>query len=337
VKDGDETDVDCGGKTCPQCGFGAACSDDPDCVTGFCTGGVCDAAIVATGLTSPTSLAVDTNYAYWTDATGGVVMKADLGTGSASQVAAGQSAAQGLVVDSTSVYWVTCKNPGAIVKAPIFGGGMPSQLVGNLVNPCSLAIDGGNLYYASRGGGGTQPTGSIVELPAAGGTSTPVVTSVAPDAIAVLNGVLCYAAGGSVITQQVGSSSHTTLANAQVGLTGLAVDTVFAYWASGGGPGTVLKAPLTGGSSTIVAPVNVPGAVAADGPYVYWVDAGTVDISTGEPNPDGAVLKAPITGGSPVILASGQTSPSHLVVFGLFAYWTTSGDAGAGAVKKVHK
>src|SRR5437867_3232412 len=31
VTDGDETDTDCGGGTCPKCGVGATCSTAPDC------------------------------------------------------------------------------------------------------------------------------------------------------------------------------------------------------------------------------------------------------------------------------------------------------------------
>ena len=41
VKDGDETDVDCGGSACGPCGLGKACSDGGDCQSAFCTDGVC--------------------------------------------------------------------------------------------------------------------------------------------------------------------------------------------------------------------------------------------------------------------------------------------------------
>jgi hypothetical protein len=41
VKDGTETDVDCGGSTCAKCGGGKACKVGTDCGTGFCADGVC--------------------------------------------------------------------------------------------------------------------------------------------------------------------------------------------------------------------------------------------------------------------------------------------------------
>ena len=39
IEDGDETDVDCGGR-CPTC-LGSFCSSDEECITGFCTDGHC--------------------------------------------------------------------------------------------------------------------------------------------------------------------------------------------------------------------------------------------------------------------------------------------------------
>jgi hypothetical protein len=41
MKDGTETDVDCGGDTCPGCGKDGACLAGPDCISGNCLGGAC--------------------------------------------------------------------------------------------------------------------------------------------------------------------------------------------------------------------------------------------------------------------------------------------------------
>lgn len=41
VRDGNETDVDCGGSTCQACGFTASCTLGTDCQSGACDGGVC--------------------------------------------------------------------------------------------------------------------------------------------------------------------------------------------------------------------------------------------------------------------------------------------------------
>lgn len=49
VRNGTETDVDCGGD-CRGCVEGFACSDAGDCETGGCTGGACDAASCTNGV-----------------------------------------------------------------------------------------------------------------------------------------------------------------------------------------------------------------------------------------------------------------------------------------------
>jgi hypothetical protein len=41
VKNGRETDVDCGGPTCPRCTDGKTCQTANDCRSGTCTTGVC--------------------------------------------------------------------------------------------------------------------------------------------------------------------------------------------------------------------------------------------------------------------------------------------------------
>src|SRR5262245_48402480 len=40
-KDGDETDVDCGGARCPGCASGKACLRATDCQSGLCLNNVC--------------------------------------------------------------------------------------------------------------------------------------------------------------------------------------------------------------------------------------------------------------------------------------------------------
>lgn len=41
MRDGAETDVDCGGPDCQKCGDGHACSGNGDCGSGHCIGGIC--------------------------------------------------------------------------------------------------------------------------------------------------------------------------------------------------------------------------------------------------------------------------------------------------------
>ena len=41
VRDGTETDVDCGGPSCPECALGLGCASGTDCASGFCVEGTC--------------------------------------------------------------------------------------------------------------------------------------------------------------------------------------------------------------------------------------------------------------------------------------------------------
>jgi hypothetical protein len=41
ARDGNETDVDCGGGLCAPCGPGSACNVAGDCMSGLCTNDVC--------------------------------------------------------------------------------------------------------------------------------------------------------------------------------------------------------------------------------------------------------------------------------------------------------
>ena len=50
LRNGSETDIDCGGSDCPKCVIGKACHADQDCAYGTCTGGVCQGEHCANGV-----------------------------------------------------------------------------------------------------------------------------------------------------------------------------------------------------------------------------------------------------------------------------------------------
>ncbi|MGI9020451.1 MAG: hypothetical protein ACR2G3_07060 [Solirubrobacterales bacterium] len=59
VKNGQETDVDCGGPTCAKCADGKACLTGSDCQSGVCAGNVCVAATCADGFKNGQETDVD--------------------------------------------------------------------------------------------------------------------------------------------------------------------------------------------------------------------------------------------------------------------------------------
>ena len=59
IKDGNETDVDCGGGACPKCGTGKNCSVGSDCQSSVCGGGICQAPTCSDGVKNGTETDVD--------------------------------------------------------------------------------------------------------------------------------------------------------------------------------------------------------------------------------------------------------------------------------------
>jgi hypothetical protein len=59
VKNGMETDVDCGGGLCSACGTGKGCAVDTDCQSKRCAGGTCAAASCTDGVLNGSESDVD--------------------------------------------------------------------------------------------------------------------------------------------------------------------------------------------------------------------------------------------------------------------------------------
>ncbi len=53
LRNGAESDVDCGGGTCPDCQAGGGCEVDGDCTTNYCPSGICVAAVCGDGNVAP--------------------------------------------------------------------------------------------------------------------------------------------------------------------------------------------------------------------------------------------------------------------------------------------
>jgi hypothetical protein len=77
--------------------------------------------------------------------------------------------------------------------------------------------------------------------------------------------------------------------------------------------GTVVKAPVSGGTATIVASNQAgPCAITTDGVNLYWTN-----------NSTGTVMKMPVRGGHPVVLARDQRQPSAIGVGESYVAWMT--------------
>jgi len=153
----------------------------------------------------------------------------------------------------------------------------------------------------------------------------------------------------------------------------LAVDATSVYWTTSGEStvgGTIVKAPLAGGSPTTLATSQVDNVfIAQDSTSIYWTNHGTsqskytdgmvmkvsksggtpVTLASNQAGPwgiavdansvywanvfDNTVMKVPLGGGTPTMLASGQATPSNIVVDKTSVYWTNN--SAGGSVMKV--
>ena len=122
--------------------------------------------------------------------------------------------------------------------------------------------------------------------------------------------------GGTAVTPSSGPS-----------LSGIAVDSMNAYWASNGvaPSGMVGQTPTDGGSSVTVAPGQDFSASRSTSTSVYWTNW----------DGPGEVMSAPIGGGTtPTTLVSNQSHPRNIAVDSTNVYWTNDNNS-AGTVMKM--
>ena len=250
-------------------------------------------------------------------------------------VAAAQVIPSRIAVDATSVYWTTGRVPpggyctGCTVMALPLGGGISSTLTVTGSVPSGIVVDATNVYWTDTGfvpdpdAGRPGAAGDVMVEPIDGGRSAMLAVGLLAQGIALdaTNAYWTDSGIGAVMKVAIGDGTPGTSTQLATALnpSGIAVDATSVYWSDSGG---VMKVPIAGGTSTMLAPAGgAPGAVAVDATSVYWTDPG-----------NGTVTKVPTGGETSTTLASGQNGPSQIAVDATSVYWTTSG---GGTVMKV--
>ncbi len=201
-----------------------------------------------------------------------------------------------IAVDSQYVYWVAgaVGNDGAIMKAPIGGGGPAQTLFTGQYIPQALVTDGTNVYWSNLGTFDSQ---------------------------GISNG------DGTIWQGSVNGGTPTLLASNQPTPYGIAIDATNVYWANVGklggdnlpalNAGSIMKAPIGGGQvETIASSQAAPFAIVVQNGTIYWNQYGL--------NTPGLIMSAPTNGGAVVPLVAGLNDPGDIAVNGNTIFWANT-------------
>jgi hypothetical protein len=316
------SDIDIGATTSSETSEAAAPAPAKSCPVAGCL-----VTTLASGLSDPIGIAVDSARVYWTDGIAGAVLSIPSGGGTASTLAPGQVNPSTIITNGIDVYWIA----GAVKSIASGGndGGVTRVYPSDGNFPNTLAIDETSVYWGAVtleskqvSTGGVR--GVVVRAPLAGGTQTTLASgtfeptySMATDSsnlywTATTNGtgdgvfILMSAplSGGKATTLLAGPE---TLSNAPPGAgtplyIGIAGSSIYGVYDA------LTRRALDGSSAVTLAP-GFGGPLVINGANVYWLS-------------EGKILSVPRSGGDVVTLASGRKRAQSIAVDSTSVYWT---------------
>jgi sugar lactone lactonase YvrE len=227
---------------------------------------------LASGVGTPTGIAVDSASVYWTEYAGNVKKVPTTG-GTVTTLASSLYSPAGVALDGTYVYFSeNAGNPASNMKKIGKGGGSVTTLASGLPGAGAIAVDATSVYWTDGA------YGNVRKVPVNGGTFSTLASGytfacgLAVDSSAVYwtefnnpGPVRKVGLNGGTVTQ-LGDTSNTP---------GITTDGSYLYWTEQdyAGNGKVNKVPVNGGTVTSIATgLNYPWAIAVDANNAYWVE-----------------------------------------------------------------
>jgi hypothetical protein len=128
---------------------------------------------------------------YWTNASGGTVMKVAIDGGTPTTLASGQDAPNGIAVGGSYVYWANAGvanansyfTSGTLMKVPVAGGSLTTLASGS-ISPAAVAVDSSGVYFVDETMSASG-NGALAKVAASGGTTTTLGAASNPGALAI--------------------------------------------------------------------------------------------------------------------------------------------------------
>jgi hypothetical protein len=249
--------------------------------------------------------------------------------------------APSIALDASNVYIAVGSNVWRIAKDG--GDGWLDMLASGQNYASGVAVHDGSLYW-NEWTTFPQSTATINQLPLAGGPVVAVAPNVpfAPKNAAIGPASYCWTndIAGTISCMALFNHGGWTieLASNQFGPGGIAVDSKNVYWTNFSGTqgypiagkppvpsptdGTLNRAPIAGGATTVLATGYDFGGLAIDATDAYWSD---VYVRT--------VNVVPLSGGAPTVLVNGVDVAVGPVLDDSSVYWITT----QGVINRVAK